>query len=289
MKNLASQKNKVSECYRVLDKFKLDNKVVVITGGAGLLGKQHSLAVAEAGGIPILWDINKSVAIEHAEKICQKFKVPAQGMGIDITDANSVKEGLDKIIKFFHQVDILINNAANDPKIKKNCEKTKNRFENFTLDSWHNDIAVGLTGAFICSQVIGTYMAEHKGGIILNIASDLGIIAPDQRIYRQSYLAEEDQPAKPVSYSVIKHGIIGLTKYLATYWSKKNIRVNALCPGGIYNDQPKEFVDKLIKLIPMNRMAFLDEYNAAVIFLCSEASSYVTGSCLVADGGRTSW
>lgn len=273
----------------IMNKFRLDNKVAIITGGAGLLGMQHALAIAEAGGIPILWDINRSVASKNAKKIFQTFGVPAQGMKVDITDKNGVKEGLDKIIKIFHRVDILINNAANDPKVKKRDKRSNSRFEDFDLALWNKDISVGLTGAFICSQIFGTYMAMHKGGVILNIGSDLSIISPDQRIYRKPGLSDDKQPFKPVSYSVVKHGILGLTKYLATYWAKKNIRVNAFCPGGVYNNQPLEFVDKLIKLIPVARMATLDEYKGAIIFLCSEASSYMTGSCLIMDGGRTVW
>ena len=148
---------------------------------------------------------------------------------------------------------------------------------------------ISLTGAFLCSQVFGCAMADRGSGVILNISSDLGIIAPDQRIYRQDDVAEEMQPAKPVTYSVAKHGIIGLTKFLATYWADAGIRVNAICPGGVYNGQPDEFVDKLTALIPMRRMADEDEYKAAVLFLISDASTYMTGSVLSIDGGRTCW
>jgi NAD(P)-dependent dehydrogenase (short-subunit alcohol dehydrogenase family) len=163
------------------------------------------------------------------------------------------------------------------------------RLENFSFDLWQKDITVGLTGAFLCSQAVGTHMAQSGGGVILNVASDLGIIAPDQRIYRKDGLHEEVQPVKPVSYSVIKHGIVGLTKYLATYWADKNVRVNSISPGGVYTNQPDDFVEKLVKLIPMKRMANPDEYKAAVLFLVSDASSYMTGANLVVDGGRTCW
>lgn len=274
---------------KVLNKFRLDNKVAIITGGAGLLGVQHALAVAEAGGIPILWDINKTAVSNQAKKICLATGVSVKGMKVDITKKESVRSGLKKVIKGFRQVDILINNAANDPKIKKKQKIIRNRFEDFDLVTWNKDICVGLTGSLLCSQVVGGYMAEHKGGIILNIGSDLSIISPDQRIYQCPGLSKKNQPVKPVSYSVIKHGIIGLTKYLATYWAEKNVRVNVLCPGGVYNNQPSKFVSRLKRLIPIARMASVDEYKGAVIFLCSEASSYITGSCLVADGGRTIW
>ena len=132
-------------------------------------------------------------------------------------------------------------------------------------------------------------MAEQQSGVILNIASDLGVIAPDQRLYRKEGIAEDEQPVKSVSYSVVKHGLIGLTKYLSTYWADRNIRVNALSPGGVYTNQPEEFVKRLTNLIPMGRMATEDEYKAAVVFLCSDASSYLTGQNIVMDGGRSVW
>ncbi|MCL4559708.1 MAG: SDR family oxidoreductase, partial [Chloroflexi bacterium] len=163
------------------------------------------------------------------------------------------------------------------------------RFENFPLETWEQDIAVGLTGAYLCSQVVGSAMAARGGGVILNVASDLGVIAPDQRIYRKEGLPEDQQPVKPVTYSVVKSGLIGLTRYLATYWAAEHVRVNAISPGGVYNGQPEEFVQKLAALIPMGRMARLDEYKGAVLFLVSDASAYMTGGNLVIEGGRTVW
>jgi NAD(P)-dependent dehydrogenase (short-subunit alcohol dehydrogenase family) len=132
-------------------------------------------------------------------------------------------------------------------------------------------------------------MASHGGGVILNIASDLGMIAPDQRIYRDPDAVEERQPVKPVTYSVVKHGLIGLTRYLATYWPDKGVRANALCPGGIYNSQPDDFVERLTNLIPMGRMADKDDYTGAVLFMLSDASRYMNGSVVTIDGGRTCW
>ncbi len=159
----------------------------------------------------------------------------------------------------------------------------------FPLSIWEQDLAVGLTGAFLCSQVFGSEMACQKRGVILNIASDLSIIAPDQRIYRLKDLAEDQQPVKPVTYSVIKTGLIGLTRYLATYWASSGVRINALSPGGVYAGQNPEFVHNLTNLIPLGRMAEPDEYKAAIQFLCSDASKFMTGQNIIIDGGRSIW
>lgn len=272
---------------KTLQKFRLDNHVAVITGGAGLLGQQHAEAIAEAGGIPILWDIDKDNVVKLAERIQKTYHIPSKGMNIDITNLDLVRKGLTDILSFFNNIDILINNAANDPKVKAGQGDSRSRVENYKLELWNKDISVGLTGAFLCSQVIGSYMADHSGGVILNIASDLSVISPDQRLYRKGRIPDEQQPVKPVTYSVVKHGLIGLTKYLSTYWANKNVRVNAISPGGVYTNQPERFVKRLTNLIPMGRMANIDEYKAAIIFLCSDASSYMTGQNIVIDGGRT--
>ena len=272
-----------------IEKFRLDNRVAVITGGAGLLGVQHAEAIAEAGGIPVLWDINEELAVNEAERIQETHKTSCIGMKVDITSLDSVRKGMSDVLSSLSCIDILINNAANDPKVKSNQGNTWSRYENFSLEMWNQDIAVGLTGAFFCSQAIGTYMAQNKGGVILNIASDLSVISPDQRLYRKAGIAEEQQSVKPVTYSVVKHGLVGLTKYLSTYWVDKHVRVNAISPGGVYTNQPEEFVKKLTKLIPMGHMANVDEYKAAVIFMCSDASSYMTGQNVSIDGGRTVW
>jgi NAD(P)-dependent dehydrogenase (short-subunit alcohol dehydrogenase family) len=272
-----------------LKKLRLDGRVAIITGGAGLLGVQHAQVIAEAGGVPVLWDIQGAAATERAREIAAQYGADCQGMAVDITSPAAVKSGFDQVLARFNRADILINNAANDPKVTATSNLAWSRLENFSLDLWLQDMAVGLTGAFLCSQTVGSYMARQSGGVILNIASDLGVIAPDQRLYRQEGGAADQQPVKPVTYSVIKHGLIGLTKYLATYWAENHVRVNALSPGGIYTNQPEAFVKKLTGLIPLGRMASRDEYRAAVLFLVSDASSYMTGANLIVDGGRTCW
>ena len=270
--------------------FDLKDKVAVITGGAGMLGTQYAEAIAEAGGIPILADVKEEDAKKSAEIISKKFSVNAIGIGTDITRKNEVEHLRDTILNQYGQIDILINNAANDPKIGGNNDTQEwTRFENFSMEVWNQDLEVGLTGAFLCAQVLGTEMARRGKGVIVNISSDLGIIAPDQRLYEKEGLPTNSQPVKPVTYSVVKTALIGLTRYLATYWAKQGVRVNALCPGGVEADQPEDFKTQVHSRIPMGRMAQKNEYKGAILFLVSDASSYMTGATLALDGGRTCW
>jgi NAD(P)-dependent dehydrogenase (short-subunit alcohol dehydrogenase family) len=269
--------------------FGLEGRVAVITGGAGLLGRKHAEAIAKAGGSPVLLDLAVAQPEKKAKQISEEFGVKAQGYAADITSADDLSRILQNVLKEFGRVDILINNAANNPKVESASGQAWSRLENFPVDVWNADIAVGLTGAFLCSRIFGTEMAKRESGVILNIASDLGVIAPDQRLYRQEGLPEDQQPVKPVTYSVVKTGLIGLTRYLATYWADHGVRVNAISPGGVFNGQPEDFVARLSKLIPMSRMAHVDEYQGAVLFLCSDASSYMTGQNLIVDGGRSCW
>lgn len=274
----------------MIEKFSLEGKVAVITGGAGLLGKEHALALLESKATVYISDVNSELldaaVLEIKEELSEANVFPIY---MDVTSKESIIEAKDIILSKMGRVDILVNNAAIDPKVKSGGDIEESRFEQYDLESWNFQVNVGLTGAFLCSQVFGSWMAKNGGGNILNISSDLGVIAPDQRIYRKKDLAEEMQPVKPVTYSVIKSGLIGLTKYLATYWAKEGVRVNAISPGGVFVNQPHEFVEKLTSLIPMGRMAKRDEYRGCVQFLCSEASSYVTGHNLLSEGGRTVW
>ncbi|MDA2932778.1 SDR family oxidoreductase [Acidobacteria bacterium AH-259-D05] len=279
------------ETKSVRDSFDLTGRVALITGGAGLLGVKHGKAIAEMGGIPVLLDLNGEQAETRAADIASAFDVDALGLTVDITQPEAVSEALSKTLARFGRVDILINNAGNNPKVAglSLSGADWSRFENFPLHVWQQDLAVGLTGAFLCSRIIGSELARCGKGVILNIASDLAIIGPDQRIYRQPGVKEEAQPVKPVSYSVIKSGLLGLTRYLATYWAHRGVRVNSLLPGGVYTQQDDKFVERLSELIPVGRMAHEDEYKGAIIFLVSDASSYMTGAHLVIDGGRTAW
>ena len=269
--------------------FSLEGKNAVITGGAGLLGEKHAEAIAEMGGNPILIDINEEKMNNITNNISKKFGVDSIGYKTDITNPNEIETTKEKILTKYGLINILINNAANNPKVQKRTNNQWTMLENFPLDIWNQDIAVGLTGAFLCSQIIGQTMAQNNEGVILNIASDLGVIAPDQRIYKDENLPADVQPKKPITYSVVKSGLIGLTKYLATYWADQGIRSNSISPGGIFTDQDQDFVNRLQSLIPLGRMAHEDEYKAAIIFLISDASSYMTGANLIIDGGRTTW
>lgn len=275
----------------VLDNYKISGKTCLITGGAGLLGQKHAEAVIEGGGIPVLLDISQEALNNALAGLKEKYPdTEISTHKVDIGNRGELIRVCDDVLKKYGHIDILINNAANNPKVEDKGANFGNiRFDNFPLDLWNGDILVGLTGAFLCAQVFGMVMEEQHSGVILNISSDLGIIAPDQRIYRKDGLEEKDQTIKPVTYSVIKHGLLGLTKYLATYWASQGIRVNAVCPGGVYNGQDEQFLGKLTNLIPMGRMADKDEYKATILYLISDASSYMTGATLIVDGGRTCW
>ena len=275
---------------RVEQLFDLTDRVAIITGGTGLLGSKHGEILAQAGGSLVLIDLPATNPAARADALAERYGVPAMGLEGDITEVVQVEEMLEKIVKRFDRLDILINNAANNPKMEAREGKNFSRLENSPLEIWEADLRVGLTGAFLCSRVFGSEMARRgKGGVILNIASDLAVIAPDQRLYRNENVPETEQPVKPVTYSVVKSGLVGLTRYLATYWNDSGIRVNAISPGGVFNGQPDDFVQRLNRLIPMGRMAHVDEYQGAILFLCSDASSYMTGANLVVDGGRSCW
>lgn len=273
-------------------KFDLTGRTALVTGGAGLLGKNHAQALLQAGAAVILADIDEG-ALSDAVAWLQSALPGCEVTPclLDVSSQEAVASASQKLARDGHEVRILVNNAAVDAKVSAAMvDFEESRFETFSPDRWYREVAVGLTGAYLCSQVFGTLMAEqHGGGVILNIASDLSVLSPDQRLYRREGLAAEMQPVKPVTYSVIKAGLVGLTRYLSTYWALQNVRCNALSPGGVFTDQSEEFVSRITELVPLGRMAEVDEYHSAIQFLCSDASSYMNGQNIVMDGGRSVW
>lgn len=264
--------------------FNLAGQRAMVTGAAGLLGREHAAALAELGAEVVLTDIGEAGLQAAQADLAVRFGERIRVARMDVTDEQSIREVANR----FGVMDVLVNNAAIDPKVTAQGDGLElSRLEHFPLAEWNRQISVGLTGAFLCSRVFGTQMARRKKGVILNIASDLAVIAPDQRLYRRPGVPAEEQPVKPVTYSVIKTALLGLTRYLAAYWADQGVRVNAISPGGVFNNHPQEFVERLSNLIPMGRMAELSEYRAAVQFLCTPASSYMTGQNMVVDGGRS--
>ena len=269
------------------DLFRLDEKVIVITGATGLLGRKHAEAIACYGGTPILLDLSQQAVDDFANELNEKYKVNSVGFVVDITNEKAIENNVKQLIENFGKIDGLVNNAANNPKVEDSNEVNFSRLENFPLDIWRDDIAVGLTGAFLCSKHYGFAISQNpNGGSIVNISSDLGLIAPDQRLYAKDGIDVNKQNVKPVTYSVVKTGLIGLTRYLATYWADKNVRCNAMCPGGIENGQPEDFLKEVNKRIPMGRMANSDEYQGTLLWMLSDASSYLNGAIIPVDGGR---
>lgn len=270
--------------------FSLKGKVIVITGATGLLGKMHADAVACYGGTPILLDLSQKETENYAKQLNQKYKTNSMGFEIDITNEKSIESNAQLLINKFDKIDALVNNAANNPKIEDSRYKNFSRLENLTLKTWNQDIAVGLTGAFLCSKHYGYQISKNtNGGSIINISSDLAKIAPDQRLYAIEEIDDDKQDVKPLTYSVVKTGLIGLTRYLATYWASKNVRCNALCPGGVKNNQSENFIQRVNKKIPMGRMANYNEYQGTLLWMLSDASSYLNGEIISVDGGRTIW
>ena len=270
--------------------FRLDKKVIVITGATGLLGRKHAEAIACYGGTPILLDLIQQTVDDFSNELNEKYKVNSIGFAIDITDEKEIESNVIQLIEKFDKIDGLVNNAANNPKVESSKEVNFSRMENLPLNIWNDDINVGLTGSFLCAKHYGFAISKNpNGGSIVNISSDLGLIAPDQRLYAKDGIDNDKQNVKPISYSVVKTGLIGLTRYLATYWADKNVRCNAICPGGVENGQSNDFLEEVNKRIPMGRMANADEYQGTLLWMLSDASSYLNGATVSVDGGRTTW
>jgi len=268
---------------------RLHGKVIVVTGGAGLLGKEHAKAILFEGGSVALLDVNIQELTHFYESLLPEFKTRTRVFHCDITNESILKEVCNTIVKELGVITGLVNNAAVNAMVEKDFSGFT-RLEDFSVEQWTNELQVGLTGAMLCTKIFGKYMVQNQvRGSIVHIASDHGLIAPNQNLYKNESLDDMLQPVKPVSYSVVKHGLIGLSKYVATYWCDNGIRSNALCPGGVRNSQKAEFVEKFSKIVPLGRLAEPSEYRGALVFLLSDESSYMTGATLVIDGGRTAW
>lgn len=264
--------------------FSLKNKTAIVTGALGLIGKEHCKALSEAGASVIVADIN--------ELKCQSFadvlSTESLGISLDVTSPDSIKNLRDTVLEKFGHIDVLVNNAAiNDMFENPQAATEQSKFENYPLELWQKSIDVNLTGVFLCSQILGSEMAKQKSGSIINIASTYGITAPDQSLY----IKQDGSQAfyKPPAYSATKGAVIMFTRYLASYWGNVGVRVNTLTPGGVENSQDEFFIEKYSAKTPLGRMAKPTDYKGALIFLASDASSYMTGANLVVDGGWTSW
>ncbi len=262
--------------------FDLQNKVILVTGAAGLIGSKFCKVLAETGSIVAVADIQEQKTLALAAEL-QNQGFQAAGFSVNITSPESVHELVTQIVNRFSRLDVLVHCAAMDPKF----DRTKKQehaagFEDFPLGVWQQALDVNLTGAFLCVQEAARVMLKQKQGVMVLVSSIYGMVAPDQRIYQKGLF-------KPPYYSVSKAGILGLTRYVASYYAGKNIRINALSPGGIYNDHEEAFVREYSSRTILNRMADVSELEGALLFLASNASSYMTGANLVVDGGWTTW
>ena len=264
--------------------FSVKNKVAVVTGAAGLIGKQHCYALSEAGANIIVCDVD----ITKCDKFAGELKTKSIGVEVDITKSESVKNLKEKILNEFGKIDVLVNNAAiNDMFENPSAAAELSMFENYPLEMWQKSIDVNITGTFLCSQILGSEMAKAGKGSIINIASTYGIVAPDQSIYKGKNGTQDFY--KSAAYPVTKGAVISFTKFLAAYWGKRGVRVNTLSPGGVENNQDQFFIENYSAKTILGRMAKPNDYKGAIVFLASDASEYMTGANLIVDGGWTAW
>lgn len=280
---------KDTELAQMHDLFLLDDRVVIITGGAGMLGAEYARAVALAGGRPVIADVSAEAAERVASGIEAECGRAPFCSHVDVANRASVLAMVDRVLDRHGRIDGLVNNAALDPKFDaQHAAEHTQAFEQYPLEAWNLALGVNLTGMFLCAQAVAPAMLAQGKGVIVNISSTYGLVGPDQRLYETG---DPGSPTafKPVTYSVTKAGVLGLTRYLATYWAGKGIRVNSLTPGGVYNEHDTGFVRRYSYRTPLGRMAEREEYNGSLLYLLSDASSYMTGANLVVDGGWTAW
>lgn len=269
--------------------FDLHGKVAIVTGSLGLIGKNHCEALVDAGANLVLTDMNGSECEKFASHLSGRFgNRMIRGYGADITSPEDVEKLRDFALREFGTIDILVNNAAINDKFEDPAALfEQSKFENYPLELWNQSINVNVTGMFLCSQIIGKVMADKGKGSIINVASTYGVVAPNQDLYLDENGVQKFY--KTPAYPVTKGAVISFTRFLAAYWGEKGVRVNTLTPGGVENGQDQFFINEYSKRTPLKRMAQPGDYKGALVFLASEASSYMTGSNLVVDGGFTIW
>jgi NAD(P)-dependent dehydrogenase (short-subunit alcohol dehydrogenase family) len=275
----------------VRKQFDLKNKVAIITGGGGFLGVQFAESIAEMGGKPILIDVNQESLNNASDRLVNAGFSDFSTYIADLTDENSIIDLKDQLLNDCKSLDILINSAALTHSGMENSDNFFNSFEETDSNVWEAGINVNLTSLQLICKVLGSKMVElGNGGSIINIASDVGVISPNPNIYESDDLGYDGVDFNsPAFYAVSKAGVIHLTKFLAVHWAKNNVRVNCISPAGVYKNQDPGFIKKLTEQIPMGRMALPNEFKGAIIFLASNASSFITGHNLLIDGGRTIW
>jgi 2-deoxy-D-gluconate 3-dehydrogenase len=269
------------------ERFSLRDRVAVVTGGAGFLGVHYCQSLAEFGAHVVVADIDERASLELAEHISESTGVEALGRSVDVSIPESVEEMVTAAMDKFNHIDILVNNAALDPKFDPDhTADHSSRFEDFPFELWQQALDVNITGMFLSAQAVSRPMLEANRGLIVNVSSTYGIVGPDQRLYEREGEAAQ---FKPVTYTVTKSAVLGLTKYLAAYFHKTGIRVNTLTPGGVFAGHDEEFVRRYSDKTILGRMAEPEDMCGALLFLVSDASSYMTGANLVVDGGWTAW
>lgn len=270
-----------------LERFSLKDRVAIVTGGVGFLGVHYCQSLGEFGAHVVVADLDQVTSTEVAHHVTESTDVEAFGIAVDVSKPESVQEMVRKTMDKFGRIDILVNNAALDPKFdSEHTGEHTNRFEDFPIGMWQDALDVNITGMFLCAQAVTKPMLEANSGLIVNVSSTYGIVGPDQRLYQRE---GEDVQFKPVTYTVTKSAVLGLTKYLAAYFHGTGIRVNTLTPGGVFAGHDEEFVRRYSNKTILGRMAEPEDMCGALLFLVSDASSYMTGANLIVDGGWTAW